>query len=104
MPDHDHYDDAILRDILARMRTIAVVGASADPRRPSSGVMSFLRHRGYHVLAVNPTLASDAIAGIPVYPTLAAVPEAVDMVDVFRKNAALDGVVDEVLAMRPLPR
>jgi predicted CoA-binding protein len=103
VPNHDRYEDADLRDILARVKTIAVVGASENPARPSYGVMRYLAARGYRVLAVNPKLAADAIAGIPVYPSLAEVPEPIDMVDVFRNNAAVDGVVDEVLALPRLP-
>lgn len=101
--DHDHYPDALLRDILTRVRTIAVVGASANPARPSHGVLRFLLAQGYHVVAVNPGLATDAITGVATYSALAAVPEPIDMIDVFRDNAAVDGVVDEVLALRPLP-
>ena len=103
MPNHDRYEDADLRDILTRVKTIAVVGASENPARPSYEVMRYLATKGYRVLAVNPKLAPDAIAGIPVYPSLAEVPERIDMVDVFRNNAAVEGVVDEVLALRQLP-
>ncbi len=100
---HDHYPDSYLRDILRRVKTIAVVGASENPARPSFGVMRFLLARGYRVLAVNPAATGETIAGAPAYHCLADITEPVDMVDVFRNNAAVLGVVDEVLAMAPRP-
>ena len=101
---HDHYPDAMLRDIFATVRTIAVVGASANPHRPSHGVARFLIASGYRVVAINPGLAADAIPGLVTYARLADVPVPIDMVDVFRNNAAVEGVIDEVLALHPLPR
>lgn len=96
--------DELLRDILAGTRTVAVVGASADPRRPSHAVLQFLRRSGYTVFAVNPGLARDAIAGVETYASLAAVPVPIDMVDLFRNSAAAADVVAEALALDPLPR
>jgi predicted CoA-binding protein len=101
---HDHYPDALLRDILASVRTIAVIGASAHPHRPSHGVAQFLIASGYRVVAINPGLAADAIPGLRTYARLADVPMPIDMVDVFRNNDAVEGVIDEVLALRPLPK
>lgn len=101
--DHDDYPDALLRDILTRVQTVAIVGASANPARPSHGVLRFLLEQGFHVVAVNPSLAPDAIAGVTTFPALEAVPAPIDMVDVFRDNAAVEGLIDEVLALRPLP-
>ena len=105
MPIDRHADpDELLRDILIRTRTVAVVGASADPQRPSDAVLQFLRRSGYTVLAVNPGLARDAIAGVETYASLAAVPVPIDMVDVFRNSAAAAEVVAEAMALDPLPR
>lgn len=96
--------DAVMAAVLRGTRTIALVGASADPARPSFGVMHFLLGRGYRVFPVNPGLAGGMIQGRRVYGRLADVPEPVDMVDVFRKSEAAGAVVDDALALEPLPR
>ena len=83
---------------------IAVVGASAKPDRDSHHVLRFLVAKGYKVAAVNPGLAPGAIPGVPAYARLADIPHPIDMVDVFRNNDAVDGVVDEALALDPLPK
>lgn len=102
--DHDRYPDALLREIFATTRVIAVVGASANPDRPSNEVAHFLRGQGFRVYGVNPGLAADAIPGITTVARLADVPEPIDMVDVFRNNSAVEKLVDEVLALSPLPK
>ncbi|MBP1850650.1 CoA-binding protein [Rhizobium halophytocola] len=101
---HDQYDDALLAAILHDTRTIALVGASSKPERPSFSVMRFLLSKGYRVFPVNPGQAGKEILGQPVYATLADLPEPVDMVDVFRAADQLSAVVDDVLKMSPLPR
>ncbi|QRM54984.1 CoA-binding protein [Sinorhizobium sp. BG8] len=100
---HDHYSSAYICEILRTVHTIAVVGASANVSRPSYGVMGFLLGKGYHVIPVNPGHAGKQILGQTVYAHLADIPEAIDMVDVFRPASQLHAVVDEVLALRPLP-
>jgi predicted CoA-binding protein len=102
--DHDHYSDAYLRDILRSVRTIAVVGASPNPTRPSNEVLGFLGRHGYRIFPINPGHAGKEIHGHRVYATLADVPEPVDMVDVFRNPAEVPGVVKAVLGMDPLPK
>lgn len=102
--DHDHYDDAAIAGWLGRVRTIAVVGASPNPARPSHGVARYLAARGYRVIAINPGQAGRDIAGLPTYARLADVPEPIDMVDVFRAPEYLSGVVDEALALSPRPK
>jgi predicted CoA-binding protein len=102
--DHTRYDDAFLRDILQSVRTIAVVGASANPARPSNEVLHFLGRHGFRIFPVNPGHAGETIHGHRVYATLADVPEPIDMVDVFRNSEAAAGVVDEALRLTPLPR
>src|SRR5437660_8811105 len=96
--NHEHYPDDYLRNILEGVRMIAVVGASPRRGRPSHGVMAYLQRRGYRTIPVNPNAAGAAILGEKCYPALAEVPEAVDMVDVFRRAEAAGGVVDEAIA------
>jgi predicted CoA-binding protein len=95
------YTDAFLRGLLENVKSIAVVGASADPVKASFFVMKYLRDKGYKVIPVNPKLAGQTILGLPVYASLADLknlPEPPDMVDVFRNSAAAGGVTDEAIA------
>jgi uncharacterized protein len=96
-------DDLTLRRILAETRTIAVVGASAKPTRPSHEIYSYLVSTGqYQVYPVNPTITE--IDGAQVYSTLADLPVVPDMVDVFRRFDDLLSVLDEVLGLQPRPK
>lgn len=95
------YSDDLLRDVLTRAHTIAVVGLSANPQRPSHGVARFLASRGFRVVGVNPGLAGQVMFGETVYATLAEVPFAVDMIDLFRRSDAVPGIVDDALARWP---
>jgi hypothetical protein len=97
------HSESLIKTILDETRTIAVVGASANPARPSYGVMRWLLSRGYRVSAINPGL-SGTLLDAPVYPRLADVPEAIDMVDIFRNSEAAGAVVDEALALPQKPR
>ena len=90
--------------LLAGVRTVAVVGLSADPRRPSNDVFAFLIRRGYACVGVNPGLAGGTVHGAPVYASLAEVDRPIDMVDIFRASSAVGGIVDEALALLPRPR
>jgi predicted CoA-binding protein len=101
---HDRYDDSYLAGIFSDTRTIALVGASPNPARPSYGVMRFLLSRGYRVIPVNPGQAGKEIHGQTVFARLADIPEPVDMVDVFRASEAVPGVVDEALALATRPK
>jgi predicted CoA-binding protein len=96
--NHDTYPDSYLRDILADVRTIAILGASPRPERPSHGVMAYLKRRGYRTIPVNPFAAGGTIHGERCYAALAEVPEAIDMVDVFRRSAAAGDAVDAAIA------
>ncbi|HEX9789375.1 MAG TPA: CoA-binding protein [Kiloniellales bacterium] len=94
------YSDTQLRGILGRVRRIAMVGASPNWNRPSYFVMKYLLEKGYDVVPVNPRAAREVILGVPCVATLADVPGAIDMVDIFRASDAVDAIVDEAIALR----
>ncbi len=96
--NHDSYSDDYLRGILTSVHTIAVVGASERPSRPSHYVMAFLQSKGFRVIPVNPRASAPEILGETVYPSLAEIPVAVDMVDVFRRSEETPAVVDAAIA------
>jgi predicted CoA-binding protein len=103
MAQVDGLGDAAIRDLLTRVRRIAVVGASPNPLRPSHDVLGVLINRGYETFPVNPRHAGARIGGRLVFARLADIPVAIDMVDVFRNSAAAADVVDAALALDPLP-
>lgn len=86
-----------IRRILDECRTIAVVGLSSDPRRPSNSVSSYMRRNGYRVIPVNPNETS--VFGEKSYPDLFAVPEKVELVDVFRRSDEAGKAVDQAIAV-----
>jgi predicted CoA-binding protein len=90
----------LARSLLRSARTIAVVGYSAKPDRPSNSVSAYLRRHGYRIIPVNPQLRGATIEGERSYDRLADIPssEQIDFVDVFRRGEFLDGVVDDALA------
>ncbi|MFG1464631.1 CoA-binding protein [Xanthobacter sp. DSM 24535] len=102
--NHDRYDDAYIREILTSVKTVAVVGASPNPARPSFFVTKYLSERGFEVYPVNLGQAGKEIAGRTVYARLADVPVPIDMVDIFRAPAFVPSVLEEVLALSPLPK
>ena len=81
-------------------KTIALIGASNKPDRPSHGVMRFLLSRGYTVYPVNPALHGQEILGQPVYVSLAECPASIDMVDIFCNTEAAAQVIDEAITLR----
>ncbi len=87
----------IIQKILDDCRTIAIVGLSSDPSRPSHGVASYMRSRGYKVIAVNPN--ESAVFGDKAYASLAEVPDKIDLVDVFRRSSEAGVAVDEAIAL-----
>jgi predicted CoA-binding protein len=84
-------------EILRTAQTIAVVGASPDPSRTSHGVMRYLQRVGYRCIPVNPN--ADEVLGERSYPSLADLPEPVDLVDVFRRAEYCAGVAHEAAAI-----
>ncbi|MFK0383219.1 MULTISPECIES: CoA-binding protein [Rhizobium/Agrobacterium group] len=100
---HDHYNPDYLRTILTKVETIALLGASPNPARPSHGVMRFLLAKGYHVIPVNPGQAGKEILGQKVYARLSDIPEPVDMIDVFRAPEYLSDVVEEAILLPERP-
>lgn len=86
-----------LRKILETVRTIALVGASDKPNRPSHEVMAYLQGRGYRVIPVNPRLAGGTVLGETVYGNLASIPDSIDMVDLFLAPDRTDAVIDAAI-------
>jgi predicted CoA-binding protein len=86
-----------IRSILNECRTIAVVGLSSDPSRASNGVAGYMRRQGYKVIPVNPNETD--VFGEKAYPDLAAVPEKIDLVDVFRRSDEAGKAVDEAIGV-----
>ena len=93
--------DSELRDILTRVRRIAIIGASDNPARPSNYVAQYLAARGYQVHAVNPGLAGRTMFGHPVVATLSEIEADIDMVDIFRRSEHVPAIVDEALTSLP---
>ncbi|NRB19034.1 MAG: CoA-binding protein [Rhodobacteraceae bacterium] len=95
------YSDPFLRDILRRTKTVAVVGMSMNPVRPSYYVARYLSLKGYRVIPVNPRHVGERIFGQVVQESLSAIEGRVDMVDIFRRSEAVPEIVDEALAVFP---
>jgi uncharacterized protein len=84
--------------ILASARTIAVVGLSPNPLRPSHGVARYLQRVGYRIIPVNPNV--DEVLGERAYASLREVSDPIDVVDVFRRSEFVGPIVDDAIAMR----
>ena len=99
--------DALMRRMLTESRTIAVVGASPRPDRPSHGVLRTLAAAGWQILPINPMPEAlrDGVAGLPCFPTLSAaaaslpVGERIDLVDVFRRSEECEEIAREAVAI-----
>lgn len=89
--------DAEIAELLNSVRTIALVGASPNPDRPSHRVMAKLLHHGYRVIPVNPAMGGERIHGEKVVAQLSDIEEPIDMVDIFRNSAAAAEVVDQAI-------
>ncbi len=97
--NHDSYSDAYIRDILTSCKVFAIVGASANPVRPSYFVQKYLLAKGYEVIPVNPGLAENTLLGQTVYASLADIPRAVEIVDIFRNSAVAMEITKEAIAI-----
>ncbi len=97
---HDTYTDSYLSEILASVKTIALVGASTNWNRPSYFVMKYLQSKGYRVIPVNPVAAGQDLLGETVFARVEDIPEPVDMVDVFRNAEAAGPITDSAIAIR----
>jgi predicted CoA-binding protein len=86
-----------IKQILDECKTIAVVGLSSSSGRPSYGVASYMRRSGYKVIPVNPN--ETEVFGEKAYPSLADVPQKIDLVDVFRRSSEAGTAVDEAIAL-----
>jgi uncharacterized protein len=102
--NHDSYDNSYIREILTSVKTIAMVGASDNPARPSYLVLKYMIERGYDVIPVNPGRAGQSFLGKTFVASLADIDHPVDMVDIFRNSSAAVGVVDEALRLVPPPK
>jgi predicted CoA-binding protein len=102
--DHDTYPNDYIREILKGVKSIALVGASQNPARPSWIVMKYLMERGYDVIPINPGLAGQELLGKRVYKNLKEIPHPVDMVEIFRNSQAAGPITDEALSLETLPK
>jgi predicted CoA-binding protein len=102
--NHDSYSDDYIRGILNTVKTIAMVGASEKENRPSYFAFKYLLERGYRMIPVNPGHAGETMLGQNTYAKLADIPEAIDMVDIFRGSQYAPGIVQETLGLKPRPQ
>ena len=94
-----YYSDDNITDILDRAKTIAMVGASTNPARPSHLVMKYLQGKSYRVIPVNPVAADTILLAETVYARIADIPGTIDMVDIFRNSDAAGVITDEAISL-----
>ena len=92
-----NYPDRYIRSLLDRVKTIAMVGASANWNRPSYFAMKYLQQKGFRVIPVSPKSAGETLLGETVYGSLKDIPDPVDMVDIFRRSEAAGPITDEAI-------
>ena len=102
--NHDSYPDSYIREILNGVKTIAMVGASPVNVRPSYFAFKYLAQRGYDMIPVNPGHVGKNLLDKPFVASLHDIGHPIDMVDIFRGSEHIMPVVDEALALRPLPQ
>jgi hypothetical protein len=88
-------NDQMMKEILLSAKTVASVGLSSNQEKESYWIVSYLKEQGYHIIPVNPTATE--ILGEKVYPNLSAIPEKVDVVQIFRKPEDVPPVVEEAI-------
>ena len=98
--DHDSYPDSYIAGILQEAKSFAMVGASANARRPSYFVLKYLIAKGYRVFPINPGQAGGEIYGQKVFAQLSDLDAPVDVVDIFRNSEAAPGVVRDAIALK----
>lgn len=91
--------DEDIRELLTTARTIALVGASDRPDRPSYGVMKRLQDHGYRVIPVNPQITGEHVHGEFVFRELDQLGDSIDIVDIFRRSDAVGAIVDDAIAI-----
>ena len=96
MPSQPQSD--AIADLLRHSKTIAVVGLSSNPMRPSHGVSAYMQSHGYRIIPVNPNV--DECLGEKSYPSLLDVPEKIDIVDIFRRSEFVEEVVDQAMQLK----
>jgi predicted CoA-binding protein len=87
-----------IAELLQRSKTIAVVGLSSNPLRPSHGVTAYMQSHGYRIIPVNPHI--DECLGVKAYPSLLDVPEKIDIVNIFRRPEFVEEVVDQAIQLK----
>ena len=92
-------EDYLIAEVLAQTKTIAMVGASANWKRPSFFVMTYLQKHGFRVIPVNPGLAGQTLNGEICYESLSAIPDAIDLVDIFRRPDECPALAEEAAAI-----
>src|SRR3989337_3938698 len=92
-------DDKDIAELLSNARTIAMVGASDNPDRPSYRVMKFLQVQGYRVIPINPTITGEHVHGEYIWRELSQIGEPIDIVDVFRRSEFAGEAVDQAIAV-----
>ncbi len=87
-----------IKEILDQSKTVAIVGLSSNPERPSYSVARYLKHAGYHIIPVNPN--ETEVLGERAYPDLLSVPEPIDIVDIFRRPEAVPDIVQQAIQIK----
>jgi predicted CoA-binding protein len=102
--NHDTYSDDYIRAILNNVKTIAMVGASAQNVRPSYFAFKYLAERGYDMIPINPGQVGKSLVGKPFVASLRDIDRPIDMIDIFRNSDHIMPLVDEALTLDPLPK